>query len=83
MAQTLTLQLMHIVYSTKDRCDLITPEIEPLLYGYIGAICKSSSSPLLASGGTANHVHLLVSLSKNLALADLLLEVKRDSSKWI
>lgn len=40
-------------------------------------------SPLLAMGGTADHVHMLVSLSKTVALCDLMLNVKRDSSKWI
>jgi putative transposase len=83
MAQTLTLQLMHIVFSTKERRDLITPAIEPLLFKYIGAICKNNDSPLLAAGGTTNHVHLLISLSKTMALADLMLQIKRDSSKWI
>ena len=33
--------------------------------------------------GTADHVHLLVSLGKTAALSNLMLEVKRDSSKWI
>jgi REP element-mobilizing transposase RayT len=30
-----------------------------------------------------DHVHLLVSLSKNRPLSELLMEVKRGSSKWI
>ncbi len=34
-------------------------------------------SPLLAMGGTADHVHMLVSLSKTVALSELLLNVKR------
>jgi REP element-mobilizing transposase RayT len=38
---------------------------------------------LLTIGGTANHVHLLVSLSKNVALSGLVMNVKKDSSKWI
>ncbi|MFG0283339.1 MAG: transposase [Phycisphaerales bacterium JB039] len=38
-------------------------------------------SPLLTIGGTADHVHLLVSLAKTVALADLMMQVKRDSSK--
>jgi REP element-mobilizing transposase RayT len=34
-------------------------------------------------GGTADHVHMLVSLGKTVALSDLMLNVKRDSSKWL
>jgi REP element-mobilizing transposase RayT len=40
-------------------------------------------SPLLAMGGVDDHVHMLVSLGKTLALSELMLNVKRDSSKWI
>lgn len=83
MAQTLTSVLVHIVFSTKHRADLITPEVEPELFAYMGGILKNENSVLLASGGTMNHVHLLVSQSKNVALSDLVKEVKQGSSKWI
>jgi putative transposase len=83
MAQTLTRLLVHAVFSTKNRTNLIKPEIEPELYAYMGGICRNAQSPLLCIGGTANHLHLLVSLSKNTALADLMMNVKKDSSKWI
>ena len=83
MAQTLTSLLTHIVFSTKHRADLITPAIEPELYAYLGGIAANQQAVLLAAGGTANHLHLLVSQSKNIALKDLLQDLKGDSSKWI
>ncbi len=83
MAQTLTSLLVHIVFSTKHRADLITPEVEPKLFAYIGGILNNEKSVLLASGGTMNHIHLLVSQSKNVALSDLVKEIKQSSSKWI
>jgi len=83
MAQTLVSLLIHIVFSTKHRQDLITPEIEPQLYAYLGGIARQYQSRLLSAGGTANHVHLLVSQSKNIALSDVLEELKKSSSKWI
>ncbi|MDQ3667558.1 MAG: transposase [Acidobacteriota bacterium] len=83
MAQTLTSLLVHIVFSTKHRVPIITPDVEPDLFNYMGGILKNNSSPLLAAGGTSNHVHLLVSLSKNIALSVLLKDVKKDSSSWI
>jgi len=33
--------------------------------------------------GSRSHVHLLISLSKNIALIALLMTLKKDSSKWI
>ena len=83
MAQTLTSLLVHIVFSTKHRVSIITPEIEPELFAYIGGILKNNSSPLLAAGGTSDHIHLLVSQSKNIALSLLIQDVKKDSSIWI
>lgn len=83
MAQALTRLLVHVIFSTKNRGKLILEDVESDLYGYIGGICRNHESPLLAMGGTENHVHLLLSLSKNLALSDLVMQIKRDSSKWI
>jgi REP element-mobilizing transposase RayT len=83
MAQTLTRLLVHVIFSTKDRENLITPDLEPDLFSYMGGICRECESPLLAAGGMPDHVHLLVSLSKNWALSTLLQQVKKDSSKWI
>jgi REP element-mobilizing transposase RayT len=83
MAQTLTRLLVHIVFSTKDRVPLIAPELEPKLFRYLGGICRNLESPLLACGGTADHVHLLVSQSKNIALAPLVMTVKKETSKWL
>jgi REP element-mobilizing transposase RayT len=83
MAQTLTRLLIHAVFSTKNRANLIKPDIEPDLYAYTGGICRNADSPLLCAGGTANHLHLLISLSKTRSLADLMMDVKKDSSKWV
>jgi REP element-mobilizing transposase RayT len=83
MAQTLVSLMVHVIFSTKHRADLIKPEIEPELFAYIGGIVKNHESRLLAIGGTANHVHLLISQSKNVALSALVAEIKRDSSKWL
>jgi putative transposase len=83
MAQTLVSLLVHIVFSTKNRAYLITPAIEPDLYKYISGTLRKMESPCLRIGGTANHLHLLISQSKNIALAFLLEELKKSSSKWM
>ncbi len=83
MASTLTKVLIHITFSTKNRAATIPETIEPDLYAYIGGICRRMESPLLVMGGVADHVHMLVSIGKTVALSDLMLNVKRDSSKWM
>jgi len=81
MAQTLTRILLHIVFSTKERHNLITSAVEPELHAYLGGICRNADSPALTVGGTENHVHLLISLSKNMALSEFMMTLKKDSSK--
>jgi len=44
---------------------------------------ETISLGLLDAGGDRDHVHLLISQSKNLALSNLLKDVKGDSSLWI
>jgi REP element-mobilizing transposase RayT len=83
MAQTLTRLLLHIVFSTKNRDPFITEAVATELHKYLAGIARNHDSPALAIGGVADHIHLLISLSKNIACADLLMHLKRDSSKWI
>jgi REP element-mobilizing transposase RayT len=83
MAQTLVSLFVHVIFSTKNRERLITPEIEPELFAYVGGILKNHESRLLHAGGTSDHVHLLISQSKNIALSSLMKDVKKDSSSWI
>jgi putative transposase len=75
--------LAHVIFSTKNREPLITPEIEPELFAYIGGILKNHESRLLDAGGTADHLHLLISQSKNIGLSTLMKDVKKDSSSWL
>ena len=82
-AQTLVSLMVHVIFSTKNREPFITPEIEPELFAYVGGILKNHESRLLDAGGTADHVHLLISQSKNVSLSSLMMDVKKDSSLWI
>ena len=83
MSQTLVKVYIHVIFSTKNRDDLILPEIEKELFAYIGGILRKHNSVLIAANGTPNHVHLLISQSKNISLSDLLRELKKASSLWI
>ena len=83
MPQSLFKMLAHIVFSTKNRADLIVPEIEDGLFGYIHGIVENNGSKLIVGGGTANHVHLLVSLGKKIDIPELIGDIKRDSSVWM
>ena len=83
MPQSLFKVLIHAVFSTKDRADLITPDIEGDLFGYIQGIVENNKSKLILINGTTNHVHLLISLGKLADIPNLIGNIKRSSSAWI
>ncbi len=83
MAQSLSIVLLHIIFSTKNRQAFIDPCVEPELYAYMASICNSHGCYVHKIGGVEDHVHLLVALSRTLTISNLLEEVKKNSSKWI
>jgi putative transposase len=83
MPQSLSSILIHLVFSTKDREPFITPAIETELHPYMAKIFRELKSPSLTINGTSDHVHTLFSLGRVIKVADLVEEVKTESSKWI
>ena len=84
MAHTYNLNYIHCVFSTKHRMPLI-PEPERV-WSTLRDVARMSKIKLLAVGGTANHVHLLVSVPSSRATSEIIRELKCNSSlrirKW-
>ncbi|MGJ1318780.1 IS200/IS605 family transposase [Sphingobacterium spiritivorum] len=83
MSQSLSKMYVHIIFHTKYNQPLIRPEVEKELYAYIGGIIKENDSVPVKINGTQDHIHILAIMSKNIALAKLVEEIKRNSSRWI
>ncbi len=84
MPQSLAKVLVHIIFSTKNRNPFLTDrDIRGEMHAYLGGTCNNLDCPVLIVGGVADHVHILCSLTRNLSLAKVVGEVKRESSKWI
>jgi putative transposase len=83
MAQTYTKLLYHIVFSTKDRRNLITPAFQPDLHAYMGGIIRRLKGTALLIGGVSDHVHISKSVPATLSLSDFMRELKAGSSKWV
>ncbi len=81
MPHTLSRNLVHCVFSTKGRIDLI-PEPEAL-WRRLGVIANAKTIALLTAGGTANHVHILLALSPTMTLANAIQNLKAHSSRWM
>ena len=74
---------VHIVWATWDRLPLITEEIERDVYRYIEGVCHKHGCPVLAIGGMPDHIHILVSLTATITIADLVEYMKGGSSRHV
>ncbi len=85
MAQSLAQIYVHIVFSTKGRKPWLRDEgLRDQLYAYMATILRDNvDSPALIINGVADHVHLLVRLSRRFAVMKVLQESKTETSKWV
>jgi len=83
MANTYSQIYLHIVFTVKHRNNLIQNSWKDELYKYICGIVNSNKQKVYAIGGVSDHIHILLSIKPNIAISDLVREIKTCSSKWI
>jgi len=83
MGQSLSQMYIHLVFRTKYGQPYIKENIESSLHAYMAGILKNMESPALKINSVPDHIHILFRLSKNYALAKVVEEVKKQSSKWM
>src|SRR5258706_15283251 len=83
MSDSYTNLLYHIVFSTKDRRPLITPEYQLRLYDYIGGTIRAVGGVSLELNGTEDHLHLLAKLRPDGSLSDELRDLKANATVWM
>ena len=85
MSQSLAKVLVHIVYSTKDRCPwLRDDEMRRQLCAYKATVLRDNvDSRALIIDGVEDHIHALCLLSRKFAIKDVIEESKTETSKWM
>ena len=83
MASSHRVHFFHLIWSTKERRNLILPKFQNELYQYIGGVVRNKNCSLLEIGGIANHLHLLVEISNLDHYTSLIRTVKTASTTWI
>jgi len=82
MPHTYAQNVIHIVFSTKDRRRSISKEFQSRLWAYVAGICQNHGILVHAVGGTDDHIHLLIQVPPVLSLAKAVLAIKSNSSRW-
>lgn len=73
----------HLVFSTKNREPWLSAEHRDRIHAYLGGVIKSMKGIAHAVGGVADHVHVFAGLKATHCLADVMRELKSESSGWI
>lgn len=83
MAHTYPNVLIHCVFSTKERREIISTELRSKLWKYFEGIGANHRIAVLNAGGTGNHAHLLIALPSDITLAKAMQVLKANSSRWL
>jgi REP element-mobilizing transposase RayT len=83
MSHSYVSNLMHCTFSTKERYPFIDSNLQSRLWPYLGGIARENRMKAVAIGGTADHVHALLSLPSMMSFAKAVQLTKGGSSKWV
>ena len=83
MPHTYTNILVHYVFSTKNRRELLTPEIQERLWPFMAGIMRDNGMVPVVVGGMDDHVHILVSLPATLPISKGIQLIKGGSSRFV
>ena len=73
----------HIVFSTKNRQNLIAPAWTSRLHEYLGGTIRGLGGHPECIGGVRDHVHILAGFNAVHSLAEIMRELKKTSSTWV
>ena len=83
MAHIFTSLYFHIVFAARFRRSIISSEMCPRLWRYMGGIARNNGFRALTIGGMADHAHLLLSLNPAMSVANAVQLIKTSSSGWM
>jgi len=83
MADTYTQLYIHIVFAVKGRQRLIPKQHKETLHQYITRIITNKRQTVIRINSMPDHIHILVGLTPDIALSDLVRDIKANSTKYI
>ena len=83
MANTYSQLFIHLIFAVKYRDAVLDKSWRDELIQYIIGIIEKRNNKVCAIGGMEDHIHILISLSPEQSLSELVRDVKRASTLWI
>lgn len=83
MASTFSQIYIQVVFAVKGRENLLQQPWRDDVFKYMAGIVTAKNQKLIIVNGVTDHVHLFIGLKPSACLADLVRDVKNNSSKFI
>ena len=83
MANTFSQIYVQTVFAVSGRMSLIKPDFKEDLHKYIAGIVRNQNQKLISINGMPDHLHILIGLKPSMALADLVRDIKAESSTYV
>jgi hypothetical protein len=83
MPQSLSLVIIHVIFSTKDRQPFLERDTRKAAHAYLASVARNVGCECYRIGAISDHAHLAVRLSRTITIADVIENLKTSSSKWI
>ncbi len=83
MAGTFSQIYIHVVFAVKGRENLISNRWKEDLNKYIAGIIKGKDQKPIIINGMPDHIHAFIGLRPAMAVADIVRDIKNNSSKYI
>ena len=71
---------VHLIWTTWDRQPVLTPELLARAFACMHRDCAAMKVEMIAAGGTADHVHVLVRIPATVSVAQIAKQLKGSSS---
>jgi REP element-mobilizing transposase RayT len=75
--------VLHVIFSTKNQRSTLIDSIRTEACARMAEAIGHTENLLLAIGGTADHVHVAVYLSRKMTVAKLVERLKTAATRWI
>jgi len=83
MAGTFSQIYVQVVFAVKGRENLIGNSWKDELHKYLSGIITGKGQKSIIVNGISNHIHAFIGLKPTMAIADLVRDIKNNSSNFI
>lgn len=74
---------VHLLWSTKNQKNLITPAVIPHLYNYLCNLTLNEDCHLIGGGVFCDHIQMVIKFTPDTSFSDLITNLKVASLLWM